>query len=695
MVDSTGLLRVVSPEELQRSEATALEEAEARREEEESRSVEMTSLRAHIDNVWKISRDHRATRGINDRLLHSLRTFNGAYEPHHLAEIRRFGGSEVYSRIVGTKARGATALLRDIYFGAERPWELAATPNPTTDDSVMAAIPQLVQIEAQTMQQAGQPITPEMIQQRMDQLMKAAKQAAIKEANNQAKESTHKLDDYLVEGGFYDAFAAFLVDLPLFPFAVIKGPSVRMVEDVRWVNGAATIERRPRLVWSRVSPFDFYWTPGVSHISEGDTFERLRWTRKDLFDLLGLPGWRQEAVRGAIAAYDHGLRDWIDTPDSERSIEEDREDPNWNRSDMIDAMEYHGNIRGKLLIEWGFPPEKISDPEMDYHCQAWVCGEYVLKVQLTPSPRKRHPYFMTSFEKVPGTPIGNSLVDMLSDITEVANAALRNLVNNMGLASGPQVVVLDNRFAATEDTDDLYPWKRWHMVDEPGQGALPPVSFYQPNSNASELLGIYQTMTEIADEISAIPRYITGSGAPGGAGRTASGLSMLMGNASKVLQQVAHNIDMDIMTHMLQSLYDLLMLTGSDQIRGDESIRVKGVSTVMAREAERARQLEFLQITGNPVDMQILGTEGRAEVLRAVADDLGMPVDRIVPTMETIKEREEQAMELERRRTIANNEALQPGEEQQNTQAQQAPQPGESTGPVQNDMNPGHYTGGV
>ena len=40
----------------------------------------------------------------------------------------------------------------------------------------------------------------------------------------------------------------------------------------------------------------------------------------------------------------------------------------------------------------------------------------------------------------------------------------------------------------------------------------------------------------MADDVSAIPRYMTGGAQAGGAGRTASGLSMLMSNAAKTLQ---------------------------------------------------------------------------------------------------------------------------------------------------------------
>lgn len=118
---------------------------------------------------------------------------------------------------------------------------------------------------------------------------------------------------------------------------------------------------------------------------------------------------------------------------------------------------------------------------------------------------------------------------------------------------------------------------------------------------------------------------------------------MLMGNASKVLQNVAGNIDRDIINPLLQSLYDMVMLTDdTGMFRGDESIRVKGVSVAVQRETNRQRQLEFLQATGNPIDMSIIGVKGRAEILRAVSDELGLEGSSIVPSDEDLYAQEQQ-----------------------------------------------------
>jgi hypothetical protein len=292
-----------------------------------------------------------------------------------------------------------------------------------------------------------------------------------------------------------------------------------------------------------------------------------------------------------------------------------------------------------MLLDYGLGAAEVPDPMLDYFVDAYKIGRYVLKVQLSPSLRKRPPYYVTSFEKVPGTVVGNALPDILEDIQDATNAALRSLINNMSIASGPQVVVNDDRVAENENGDELYPWKRWHVETDPlgANNGQQPITFFQPNSNAQELLGVYEKFTQIADELSAIPRYITGSERMGGAGRTASGLAMLMGNAAKILQTVAANIDNDVVEPSVSDLYDMVMLTDQTGIlRGDEAITVLGVNVAMQRETQRQRQLEFLQITGNPIDVQITGVKGRATVLREVSKGIGLPGEDIVPPEEEI-----------------------------------------------------------
>ncbi len=645
-----GLIRVVPDakleEGIQRStqERVAAEDQAARQASGEGES---TQLVGYIRRLYDQFKRHRSNTmgGWDDRLIAALRAFNGEYPPEKLNEIKKFGGSEVYARMIAMKCRGASALLRDVYLSPERSWAIAPPADPDVPPPVIQAIQQLIQAELGSLQEmGGAPPDPGAIRDRVFQLMDAARQAEKKQAKARATLAQDRIEEILNEGGFYKALAEFIVDLPLFPFAVIKGPVVRIVPSIEWQDGKASVTEKPKLFWERVSPFDVLFTPGVSDIENADVIEKTRFRRADLNDLLDLPGYNHNAIRSILDEYGrNGLYDDWDANDTVRAQAENRENPHFNQSGMINCFYFTGNVQGRMLLDelqFGglagglqINLAAITDPLRDYMVEAWIIGRHAIKVQLSPSPRKRHPYFITSFEKVPGTPVGNGLPDILSDIADMANATVRSLVNNMSIASGPQVVINEDRLAPGQDSQSLYPWKRWHMTNDPVGGSQQPVSFFQPKSNAQELLGIYKELNNMADELSAIPKYMSGAGASGGAGRTAAGLAMLMGNASKILQTVAANIDRDVMDPALNGLYEMLMLTDtSGLLQGDEAIRVMGVNVAVQRETERSRQLEFLQITANPLDQQIMGPQGRATVLRSVSKTIGLDGEEIVPS---------------------------------------------------------------
>jgi hypothetical protein len=629
-----GLIRVMNNQQL--DQQAAMEE-EANREPE--KEVYENELASYIRNRMADMRNFRNSRGISERLLEALRTYKGEYSDDKLNDIKQFGGSEIYARVTATKCRAATALLRDVYLGAERPWDVDPTPHPATPADIDAEIQQLVNVEVATMLQTGVPVDPQMVEDRVKGLRKAAERAAKKVAIDEAGRAAERLDDILTEGGFYQAFAEFLIDLPIFPYAVIKGPVIRKNQQTKWINGQPIRESVPKMYWDRVSPFDLYWSPGSTHVKQADFVERIQLSRAELAACRELPGYNREAIEAILEdSYMDGLHEWWDTVDTERAQMEDRE--RWARtsSSLIDTAEFTGYVSGRLLRDWGMDEAKVPDPHDEYFVTAWLIDLHVIKVQINKTENNRPPYYVSSFEKVPGALVGLGLPDLLEDVQTVCNAAARSLVNNASIASGPQVVVNDEVIDPADD-DQLYPWKRWHVNYDPSlvSSGQQPVSFFQPNMNVQELMTIYEKWNMMGDEISAIPRYMTGNEKVGGAGRTASGLAMLMGNASKTLQNVAASIDRDVVEPLLQQLFDMVMLTQPGVFKGDELIVVKGVNHAVKREQDRMRQLEFLQLTANPIDMAIVGPEGRANILRSVAQNLGLEHERVLPDDDEIR----------------------------------------------------------
>jgi len=637
-----GTYGVVPPDVL---EARLQAEQRARQEALRPAAPPVPQLVGYVKSQFEIFRNHRNTSaGWSNRLIEALRVYNGQYNPTKFKEVAKFGGSQVYARLTAQKCRAAASLLRDIYLGPDRSWKIRAPAWVDVPPEIIQRMDQLIQGQAQMVTETlGQPPSPDDLSNQRRELMRSAEQAARKKAQEAAQVSEDKVEEILREGGFYDALAEFLVDLPIFPFGCIKGPVVRIKPKIIWPpnGGQPQVIQQPILTWERVSPFDLWWTPGVGDIQSAAVIEKSRITRADLNDCLDIPGFDQDEVRAVLTEFGRGgLYDNWDTTDAERAVQESRENPQWNRSQLISQMEYNGNVLGEVLQENGVPG--ITDPLRDYRVQAWCIGSHVIKVILNPSPRQRHPYFITSFEKIPGTPVGNGLTDIIADLQEVANATLRSLVNNVSIASGPQVVINDDRILPTEATDELFPWKRWHARNDPvGSNNKQPVEFFQPQDNSQSLIQTFKAFVDLADDVSAIPRYIGGQ-TPGGAGRTASGLAMLMQNASKILQTVAANIDGDIIEPALQQLIDMILLTDTTGLlTGEENVSVQGAALAAQRETQRQRQLEFLAHTQNPVDMGIIGITGRGKVLRAISEGLMPDGEEVVPTEQELQQQQQ------------------------------------------------------
>jgi len=130
LLPQNGVLRVIPPGALDRIENNkAKEKADAQDLANRGSPLAMTNLAGYIRSQFTMMVNHRnSTSGWSERLTEALRTFNGAYSPQKLQEIKKFGGSKLYARITAAKCRRASSLLRDVYLQADRP-SVAREPN--------------------------------------------------------------------------------------------------------------------------------------------------------------------------------------------------------------------------------------------------------------------------------------------------------------------------------------------------------------------------------------------------------------------------------------------------------------------------------------------------------------------------------------------------------------------------------------
>jgi hypothetical protein len=628
-------LRVVNNTDIAKQE----QEATDRALQERQNQPVILGIVGHLRECWDAAR--MAKRPIEYEMLRAMRQRNGEYEADKLKQIRDQGGSELYMMITEVKCRAAESWLRDILLdNGSPPWDLSPTPipdlSPVQTQEVQSAFAEQV---LKLVQQTGSAPTKEEMGTIREMIAQDYRFKVLQAAQNRADKMSIKIQDQFVQGGWGEAFNDFVTDLVTYPAAVIKGPVIRRQRTLGWkVNtaGQTMVEPIERLgpEYERVDPFRIYPEPGVTHIHEGYLFEHHRLSRMELADLIGVPGYDEDAIRKVL---DIGNgQSWISEDIELSKNEQERKFYSYMRpTEEFDALEFWGKVSGKMLIEWGLTKEEVSDSAREYDANVWAVGNYVIKAVLNYDPLGEKPYCKTSFIKCPGAFWGKGIPKIIEDLQSVCNAAARALVNNMAISSGPQVEVNLERLPPNEDITQLTPWKIWQTVNDPVGSSAPAVRFTQPDTRANELMGVYEKFSRLADDHSGIPAYVYGDLNVQGAGRTSSGLSMLMGAAGKGIRQVVMHIDGDVVKPIVHRQFVYNMRYDEDEsIKGDVEVVAKGAINLAVKETVNVRRIEFLNATANEIDAQIIGKDGRAAILREVAKGLQMPVDDIVPSRE-------------------------------------------------------------
>lgn len=606
----------------------------------------ITGLAGHIKNFFSSAQSARQR--VEQAMLEATYSRRGEYTPSELQEIVSQGQTPIYMMLFSVKCRQAESLLRDVLggTGTDKPWTLKPTPSPELPPDQVEAIKQEVTAELAQAYRQGLFVTPEQIRVRLREAKGQLEAQVMEEARARAERMERKMEDQLVEGGFHKAIDQFLTDLPQFKTAFIKGPLIRNKPRLKWGPAGVVVERQLVMEWERVDPFNMYPAPWAKDLQTAPFVERVPMTRSDLNDLVGVPGFNEAAIRTVLTEYDNGQTSFWLSVDAQKAAAEGRDNvAATTNTGIIDTLVYWGSASGKMLREWGLPAEQIADETKEYQIEAWFVGTTVIKAVLNPDPLGRRPYYNTSYERIPGSVWGNSMYDLMRDCQQMCNGAARALASNMAISSGPQVVFLRDRLATGEDVTSMFPWKIWQMVSDPMGSTIKPIDFFQPTSNATELMAVYEKFSVLADEYTGIPRYMAGLES-GSIGRTASGLSMMVGNASKIIKQVVGGVDVYILTDALERQFQHNMLYSDDEdLKGDAQIVARGALSLTTKEAAAVRRNEFLQLVLNsPVALQVVGMDGVAALLREQVKGLDMNSDRVVPPLSVLQQRAMQAM---------------------------------------------------
>jgi hypothetical protein len=632
------MLTVKPNSQLEAEEREALDQADQQRQ-----SPVVTSLAAYVAKAFQDAEMHRQTTGVTDRLLRSRRAKSGKYDEGKLAAIQAKGGSSLFFNITETKCEAFEAWLEDVFAPVgDRPWDAQPTPIPSLPSGNAETV-----VEATVAQFQGQPnVSPEEVMAFAEDLYDETLRQMYDEAKKTCERMVRKMEDQTAEGGLFEALTEFISDLGTYPSAVLKGPVLLRKKRLAWRDGKVDVTDEIIPTWSCVDPFSFYPGPNARHVNESYVCEVIDLDRRNLSEMRDVPGWNKQAIE-AVLAYAPATMYPMVSGEAEKAALENR--LTIHNNGMPDAtirvIEFWGNVPGSMLAEWGM--DDISDPYQYHEVNCILVGNQVVKAILNPDPLGRRPYYVSSFIRNKNSLWGlKSIPEKMEDCQEGVNGAQRNLLNNLAISSGPQVAVdLDAVPPEHVPTvNRLYPWKVWLFRGTKTQ-QNEPVRFFQPSSNSAELIAISDYYEKKSDDRTLIPRYVYGNENLGGAGQTASGLSMLMNAAARGIKRVIKNLDRDVLRPAIERLYTWNMVhIEDDSLKGDVQVVPRGALAILVREQVQIRRQEFLAMTNNPTDLQIIGMQGRATLLREVAKGLDIPVEKIIPSEEELRRRVEEQL---------------------------------------------------
>ena len=343
-----------------------------------------------------------------------------------------------------------------------------------------------------------------------------------------------------------------------------------------------------------VSCWDFF--PDPSAIKSEDceyVIQRHRMNRQQLRNLAKYPYFNIEAIENVIAQGPNYQDKYY-----EDTIRDDETEPNYNKN-RYEVLEYWGVMDKSFVDAAGGLVDQDMNNMDQLQVNVWVCGTEVIRFVLNPFTPARIPFHVFPYELNPYQMWGTGVPENMEDAQMLMNGHMRMAIDNLALA-GNLVLDVDEASLVPGQNMDIFPGKIFRRQSGVTGTAINGLKF--PNT-APENIQMYQISRQLADEETGIPSIIHGQTGVSGTGRTAAGLSMLMGGANLSMKTVIKNIDDFLLKPLGEAYFQWNMQFNDDSpdIVGDLEIIPRGTAAVMQKEVRSQRLTALLQTVSNPM----------------------------------------------------------------------------------------------
>ena len=378
----------------------------------------------------------------------------------------------------------------------------------------------------------------------------------------------------------------------------IKGPFNVDKKLPRWVVNPETGERTYAPV-EMVSPmiddvsiWNLYIDPNANTQEDAEWIaEKHRMTPSQLLQLKRRPHFKKDEIDMLLADGGNYVEDNFESQIRGNQTGTDIEN-------LFEVIEYWGYAPISELEEFGLKiPEEADDV---VQVNLWYSGNRLLRVVLNPFLPQRLPYFIFPYENRPYELHGVGVPEAMEDSQRMMNGFARLAVDNLALA-GSVMIAIDDSALIQGQTDEIYPGKIWRIIS--GTSASQAIQEIKFPNTADANLQMMREFRQQADEATGIPSIAHGQTGVSGFGRTSSGMSMLLQNASLNIKTVIRNYDDHLFKPLGQAYYQWEMQFSAvhyPEIVGDLEVKATGSQSLQQKEVSSQRLQTFLQVSANP-----------------------------------------------------------------------------------------------
>lgn len=592
------------------------------------------SIAKMVREAFELSEAGR--RDIERSWIASLKQYKGVYDEDVLARIRP-NRSRAFVRITRNKVRTVDSRLSELLFPAngDKNWDITPTPIPSLNPETKKQIIQAYQ------QESGQEIS----QEKLDLLL-------VDTANKQAEKMSKVIHDQLVELKYREIIREVIHSGNIYGTGILKGPLVTISDNKQYykvVENDGT-ERWMLKEYDKIIPFienvrlwDVY--PDMEATNFQDCryiVQRRKMNKHELLSLANRQDFNGKTIRTYLNTYPDGRYEKKQFEISLQSIGDIISDAHADspKSKKYEVLEYWGYVSTDDLRNFGVDiPERYSD-SLEIPANIWVLGNRVIKSVLSPLEGIRWPYYVYYYDKDETSPFGEGIPQVMRDIQDLTNSAFRAMLDNAAISAGPQIELNLDLLSEDEDLQDVHPFKTWMRTGQGADAANPAIRLLNMPSYTTEFERMLNIFSQYADEVTTIPRHMWGESTPG-VGRTASGMSMLMGSANVSIKDQVKNFDEGITKPFITAMYHWNMqFNQNEDIKGDYGIAARGSLSLVAKEVYTQALLQFAQLTSNPLDANVIK---RAPLIRKIAEAMDLNHNLFIMSDEEIAAQQQQS----------------------------------------------------